>query len=67
MFPNKGQLYVLSNIGQLYVFLNVSVSISALVLSRHDIGGEGNIRRLSFLGDSVVVVAPNGYQRSWNV
>ena len=38
-----------------------------LVVDLHGNGGQGNVRRLSFLGDSVVVVAPNGYQRSWNV
>ena len=38
-----------------------------LVVDLHGNGGQGNLRRLSFLGDEVVVVAPNGYQRSWNV
>merc|ERR1711936_335944 len=38
-----------------------------LVVDLHGNGGQGNVRRLSFLGDSVAVVAPNGYQRSWNV
>ena len=38
-----------------------------LVVDLHGNGGQGNVRRLSFLGDDVVVVAPNGYQRSWNV
>jgi poly(3-hydroxybutyrate) depolymerase len=38
-----------------------------LVVDLHGNGGQGNVRRLSFLGESVVVVAPNGYQRSWNV
>ena len=37
-----------------------------LVVDLHGNGGQGNVRRLSFL-DSVAVVAPNGYQRSWNV
>lgn len=38
-----------------------------LVVDLHGNGGQGNVRRLSFLGDSAVVLAPNGYQRSWNV
>ena len=30
-------------------------------------GGQGNVGRLSYLGDAVVIVAPNGYERSWNI
>jgi len=38
-----------------------------LVVDLHGNGGQGNVRRLNFLGDSAVLLAPNGYQRSWNV
>ena len=38
-----------------------------LVVDLHGNGGQGNVRRLSFLGESAIVLAPNGYQRSWNV
>ena len=38
-----------------------------LVVDLHGNGGQGNVRRLNFLGDIVVLLAPNGYQRSWNV
>ena len=30
-------------------------------------GGQGNLRRLSYLADEAVIVAPSGYERSWNV
>merc|ERR1719234_1609472 len=33
----------------------------------HGNGGQGNLRRLSYLADGAVIVAPNGYERSWNV
>ena len=38
-----------------------------LVVDLHGNGGQASVRRLNFLGDDAVVVAPNGYQRSWNV
>ena len=38
-----------------------------LVVDLHGNGGQGNVRRMSFLGDGAVLLAPNGYQRSWNV
>merc|ERR1719490_496272 len=30
-------------------------------------GGQGNLGRLSYLADGAVIVAPSGYERSWNV
>ena len=38
-----------------------------LVVDLHGNGGQASVRRLNFLGDDAVVVAPSGYQRSWNV
>merc|ERR1712141_265373 len=38
-----------------------------MVIDLHDNGGQGNLRRLSYLADGAVIVAPNGYERSWNV
>jgi len=38
-----------------------------LVVDLHGNGGQGNVGRLSYLGDAVVIVAPNGYERSWNI
>ena len=30
-------------------------------------GGQGNLRRLQYLADGAVIVAPSGYERGWNV
>merc|ERR1712158_289071 len=38
-----------------------------MVIDLHGNGGQGNLRRLSYLADGAVIVAPNGYERSWNV
>merc|ERR1719315_558904 len=39
-----------------------------VVLDLHGNGGQGNLQRLSrTLGNTVVLVAPNGYERSWNI
>jgi len=38
-----------------------------MVIDLHGNGGQGNLRRLSYLADEAVIVAPNGYERSWNV
>merc|ERR1719462_973 len=38
-----------------------------MVIDLHGNGGQGNLRRLSYLADGAVIVAPSGYERSWNV
>merc|ERR1719412_1582356 len=39
-----------------------------VVLHLHGNGGQGNTAPFkSFLGDDCIIVAPNGYERSWNV
>jgi len=39
-----------------------------VVIDLHGHGGEGKLQRLgNTLGDSVVLVAPSGYERSWNI
>merc|ERR1719336_1387059 len=39
-----------------------------VVFHLHGNGGQGNTRPFgNFLGDDCIVVAPNGYERSWNV
>merc|ERR1719237_928092 len=38
-----------------------------MVIDLHGNGGQGNLRRLSYLADEAVIVAPSGYERSWNV
>merc|ERR1712228_584886 len=38
-----------------------------MVIDLHGNGGQGNLRRMSYLADGAVIVAPNGYERSWNV
>jgi len=39
-----------------------------VLIHLHGNGGQGNTRPFgSFLGDEAVIVAPNGYERSWNV
>merc|ERR1719245_518286 len=39
-----------------------------VVFHLHGNGGQGNTRPFgSFLGDDCIIVAPNGYERSWNV
>jgi len=39
-----------------------------VVFHLHGNGGQGNTRPFgSFLGDECIIVAPNGYERSWNV
>merc|ERR1711971_1380744 len=38
-----------------------------MAIDLHGNGGQGNLRRLSYLADEAVIVAPNGYERSWNV
>jgi len=38
-----------------------------MVVDLHGNGGQGNLRRLSYLADGAVIVAPSGYERSWNV
>merc|ERR1712107_512474 len=38
-----------------------------MVVDLHGNGGQGNLRRLSYLADGAVIVAPSVYERSWNV
>merc|ERR1712107_618897 len=38
-----------------------------MVIDLHGNGGQGNLRRLSYLADGAVIVAPSVYERSWNV
>lgn len=39
-----------------------------VVFDLHGNGGQGNLMRLSrWLGEDTIIVAPNGYERSWNV
>merc|ERR1719232_2267821 len=39
-----------------------------VVFHLHGNGGQGNTRPFgNFLGDKCIIVAPNGYERSWNV
>lgn len=39
-----------------------------VVIDLHGNGGQGNLQRLSkVFGDTVVLVAPSGYERSWNI
>lgn len=38
-----------------------------VVVHLHGSGGQGTVRILSYLGDDAVIVAPSGYQRSWNI
>merc|ERR1719341_2197241 len=38
-----------------------------MVIDLHGNGDQGNLRRLSYLADEAVIVAPSGYERSWNV
>jgi len=38
-----------------------------VVVDLHGNGGQGSVRRLSYLGDDAVIVAPSGYERSWNI
>jgi len=38
-----------------------------VIIDLHGNGGSGNTGRLSYLGDNVIIAAPNGYERSWNV
>jgi len=38
-----------------------------VIIDLHGNGGQGNVDRLSYLGDNVIIAAPSGYERSWNV
>merc|ERR1719336_2199332 len=38
-----------------------------MVVDFHGRGGQGNLRRLQYLADGAVIVAPSGYERGWNV
>jgi len=38
-----------------------------MVVDFHGRGGQGNLRRLRYLADGAVIVAPSGYERGWNV
>merc|ERR1719410_945660 len=39
-----------------------------VVFHLHGNGGQGNTQPFaSFIGDDAIIVAPNGYERSWNV
>jgi len=39
-----------------------------VVIDLHGNGGQGNLMRLSrWLGEETIIVAPNGYERSWNI
>jgi len=38
-----------------------------VIIDLHGNGGQGNVGRLSYLGDNVIIAAPSGYERSWNV
>merc|ERR1712243_550763 len=52
--------------------ISVPASVSGqkfpVVFDLHGNGGQGNLMRLSrWLGEDTIIVAPNGYERSWNV
>ena len=38
-----------------------------MVVDLHGNGGSGNLNRLKDMVGSVVLVAPSGYERSWNI
>jgi len=38
-----------------------------VVIQLHGNGGQGSVESLSYLGDGVIIAAPSGYERSWNV